>query len=104
LLSPSRQGSGGGDPTFGVPPGWPPGPDVLRRTGKLYMDEGFGRRVLGHRVAITMAADFRIAAAEDVLANPGPPDSFNPIRAANSPAPRSPACCAKAHKTARAAR
>jgi hypothetical protein len=51
-----------------------------------------------------MAADFRIAAVEDVLAKPGPPYIFNPIRAANSPAPRSPACCAKADKEARAAR
>jgi hypothetical protein len=30
------------------------------------------------RLAITMAADFRIVAVEDALAKPGPPDIFNP--------------------------
>src|SRR5271167_1449713 len=53
----------------------------------------FSRRVLSHRVAITMEADFCVEALEEALAKHGRPEIFNTDRAANSPASPSPACC-----------
>jgi putative transposase len=37
----------------------------------------FSRRVLSHRVSISMEAGFCIAALEDALAKPGKPEIFN---------------------------
>ena len=40
----------------------------------------FSRRVLAHRVSITMEADFCIEALEEALAKRGKPDIFTRIR------------------------
>jgi putative transposase len=53
----------------------------------------YSRRVLSHRVSITMEADFCIEALEEALAKHGRPRSSTPIRAASSRRPGSPACC-----------
>ncbi len=51
------------------------------------------RRVLAHRVSITMEADFCVEALEEAIARTASPRSSTPIRAASSPAPSSPASC-----------
>ena len=56
----------------------------------------FSRRVLSHRVSITMEAGFCIEALQEALAKHGKPENSTRIRAANSPAPSSPACFLKA--------
>ena len=53
----------------------------------------FTRRVLAWRLSITMEVDFCIDAVEEALAKYGRPRFSTPTRAANSRAPRSPACC-----------
>jgi len=55
----------------------------------------FSRRVLSHRVSITMEAEFCIEALQEPLRNMASRKSSTRIRAANSPAPISPACFLK---------
>jgi len=51
------------------------------------------RRILSHRVSITMEADFCVEALEEALAKYGKPEYSTRIRAVSSPARPSPACC-----------
>jgi putative transposase len=53
----------------------------------------FSRRVLAWRVSIGMDVDFCLDALDEALARHGRPEIFIPIKAASSPAQRSPACC-----------
>jgi putative transposase len=53
----------------------------------------FTRRVLSHRVSITMEAGFCVEALEEAIGKYGRPDIFNTDQAASSPARRSPASC-----------
>jgi putative transposase len=50
------------------------------------------RRVLSHRVSISMTSDFCVEALEEAIAQYGEPQIFNTDRGANSPARSSPAC------------
>ena len=58
----------------------------------LSCSTGSARRVLSWRVSITMEAAFCVEALEDALAAMASRRSSTPIRAASSPARRSPAC------------
>jgi putative transposase len=62
----------------------------------------FSRRVLAWRLSITLDVEFCLDAVQEVLARHGRPDisarcksivAATPTKAANSPAPPSPACC-----------
>ena len=53
----------------------------------------FSRRVLSHRVSITMETDFCIEALEEALASVASRTSSTAIRGASSPASTLPACC-----------
>ena len=55
----------------------------------------FTRRVLSHRVSITMEAGFCIEALEEAIGNTASRRFSTPTRAANSPARRSPASCSR---------
>jgi transposase InsO family protein len=52
----------------------------------------FSRRVLSHRMSITMETDFCLEALAEALAKQAGRRFSTPIKAASSPARRSPAC------------
>jgi putative transposase len=69
---------------------------IPMRRGFVYLEavvDMASRRVLAHRVSITMEAEFCIQAVKEALAKHGTPEILNRIRGASSPASTSRACC-----------
>ena len=69
---------------------------IPMRRGFVYLAavvDVFSRRVLAHRVSITMEAAFCVEAVQEALAKHGRPRFSTRTRAASSPASSSPMCC-----------
>jgi len=71
-----------------------PTPDGARLSSRAVIDWA-SRRILSHRVSITMEADFCVEALEEALAKYGKPEIFNTDQGSQFTGEASPACCSE---------